>query len=203
MELDEEPDNIKMTLAYLKMFGWIESIDEYEYMLTEVPELIGSESNSAVRVRSYRQRKKILETSENQAIGIEDKNEKALHCNADVTPCNKNVTTEIDIEIEKDIEKDSYLHAPGNSEKAYGIYNNIHLKTAEYESLKRCYPDCYNIVIDEHSNHNMKSNVVYENYYVLGIWAKNQAKRMREVGREDKSKNSLNTFYEYNEEDYC
>lgn len=90
LELDEDPDNVSVALSYLQNCGLIEIINTDEYMLTEVPGLIGGESESAERVRKYRdnKNKKLLEG-------------KPLQCNATVTACN----TEIEKEIEKDTEK--------------------------------------------------------------------------------------------------
>ena len=67
--------------------------NENEYLLPDMLSLIGTESDSAKRVREYRERQK------NKPINFE--NQKTLHCNAKVTKCNKNVTPDID--IDKDI----------------------------------------------------------------------------------------------------
>ncbi|MCC8125707.1 MAG: phage replisome organizer N-terminal domain-containing protein [Akkermansia sp.] len=81
LELDEDPENVRVTLSYLQNCGLMEAASADEYMLTEVPSLIGGESESAERVRKSRnnKNKKLVE-------------EKALHCNADVTECNALVT---------------------------------------------------------------------------------------------------------------
>ena len=95
LALDEDADNVRATLIFLENAGLISKVNDNEYMLTEVPYMIGNESESAPRVRAYRQRK-------------------ALQCNADVTECNGLVTKrnteidinkDIDIKIDKDIEK--------------------------------------------------------------------------------------------------
>jgi predicted phage replisome organizer len=97
--LDEDVDNIKVAISFMKANKLIESTkNDNEYLLPDMLSLIGSESESANRVRAYRERKslKILTT-----------NNKTLHCNATVTECNENVTTDIDIDIDKDIESSS------------------------------------------------------------------------------------------------
>lgn len=81
LALDEDAENVKVTLIFLENMGLIKQQNEHEYILTEVPYLIGGESESAERVRRYRERK-------------------ALQCNTPVTIGN----TEIEKEIEKDIE---------------------------------------------------------------------------------------------------
>lgn len=81
LALDEDAENVKVTLIFLENMGLIKQQNEHEYILTEVPYLIGGESESAERVRRYRERK-------------------ALQCNTPVTIGN----TEIEKEKEKDIE---------------------------------------------------------------------------------------------------
>lgn len=73
--MDEEADNVKVTLAFLQANGLIEGLNDTNYLLTQMPELIGKECDSAERVRRHRERK-------------------ALHCNKQVTSGNENVTTE-------------------------------------------------------------------------------------------------------------
>ena len=58
LALDEDAENVKLTLAFLQRHGLIEIGDDDEYQLTEVPTIIGSETASAMRVREYRERKK-------------------------------------------------------------------------------------------------------------------------------------------------
>ncbi|CEK35431.1 gp49-like protein,phage replisome organizer, putative, N-terminal region,N-terminal phage replisome organiser (Phage_rep_org_N) [[Clostridium] sordellii] len=79
LDLDEESDNVKMTLAFLQNQNLIEMINEDEYLLPQCESMTGSESESAERVRKHR---------------AKEKEQKALHCNVSVTGSNKNVTTE-------------------------------------------------------------------------------------------------------------
>lgn len=83
LDLDEDVENVKVTIAFLINNKLLEQISEEEYFLSKVPDLIGSETDSAERVRKHRENKKLKENI-------------LLQCNADVTKCN----TEIEIEIE-------------------------------------------------------------------------------------------------------
>ena len=86
LALDEDADNVKATLIFLENMGLISQKNDHEYILNEVPYLIGGESESAERVRRFRDKK-------------------ALQCNGDVTGSNKLVTTcNTEIEIDKDID---------------------------------------------------------------------------------------------------
>ena len=92
LEIDEDPDNVRFTLLFLEQCGLLEYSSEDEIMLNEVPLCIGKESDSAERVRRYR----------------EKKNQKALQCNGDVTTCNteKEKEKEKEKELEKELEKE-------------------------------------------------------------------------------------------------
>lgn len=102
LTLDENEENVKMTLAFLFNYNLIEKISEEEYYMTRVSETIGKESDSADRVRKHREKAKLIENNVN----------KTLHCNIDVTQSNTDVTkcnTEIEKELYIDIEKDIEL----------------------------------------------------------------------------------------------
>ena len=82
LKIDEDPENVGVTIQFLIAQGLMILCDDNEYLMTETQESIGSESDSAQRVRAHRERK-------------------ALHCNDTVTLCN----TEIEKEIEELFER--------------------------------------------------------------------------------------------------
>lgn len=86
LELDEEPENIKVTLAYLLSCGLAETDDSINYFFPFAVSNVGSESTVAQRVRDYRKKAKeeALNETENNAVTP------LLHCNTEK-------------EIEKDI----------------------------------------------------------------------------------------------------
>lgn len=93
LELDEETENVNVTVRFLLAQGLIELVDETEYRLTECDKMVGSEAASTQRSRQCRERK-------------------ALQCNTNATPCNTleqngSVEKEIEIDKEKDKEKDN------------------------------------------------------------------------------------------------
>lgn len=85
LDIDEDIENVQITLTYLASCGLIETSDNIEYLLPFVVENTGSETASAQRVRDFRSKQ-------------------ALHCNTPVTQVKRTCNAEID--IEKDIEKD-------------------------------------------------------------------------------------------------
>lgn len=97
LDIDEDVDNVQVTLSYLISTGLAETSDNVYFFFPYAVENVGSESSSAERVRAFRAREK--------EKGI------PLHCNTDVTECNTEIEKEIEkeseIEKEPDIEKDS------------------------------------------------------------------------------------------------
>lgn len=100
LDIDEEIDDIKMTLAFCNANDLIEYVND-DVFLNEVPALIGSESQSARRVRKHRKKKKALQS-----------NTQALQGNTDVTKCNTEIDNRekiIDKEIEIEIRDDNNI----------------------------------------------------------------------------------------------
>lgn len=97
LELDEDVENVKVTLMYLEKNNLIETISRDEFLLPEVLEVIGSETASAIRVREHRERKKTLQ------------------CNNDVTSCNEVVTDlKQKCSVEKEKEKEIITNINNN-----------------------------------------------------------------------------------------
>ena len=87
LDIDEEPDNVKLTINYLLSVGLLETSDGEQYKLPYLDKCIGSENASAQRVRDHRAK------------------QKALHCNTDVTEVKRIGNAEKEIEKEKDNNK--------------------------------------------------------------------------------------------------
>ena len=87
--IDENVEDIKITLIFLESKGLLARNSDRDYFLEQVPEMVGSETASARRVRKFRE------------------NQLALQCNTDVTKRNGDIDIEkdIDIEIEKDVDE--------------------------------------------------------------------------------------------------
>lgn len=106
LDLDERPDDVRVTLLYLLQYGLCECSDNVHYVLPWVAENTGSEGDSAKRVREYRQRK-LQEVSD--------------PCNATVTQVKRlcNVEIEKDKEIEKDNKRGRFTPPSLEEVKAY------------------------------------------------------------------------------------
>lgn len=104
LELDEEVENVSMTVAYLMKNGLLEEVEADSYILPQAIQSIGSESSSAERVRRHRAKKKQLPEPE-QTPELPEPEKPVLQCNTSVT----NSNTEIEQEKEKEKEKDTEL----------------------------------------------------------------------------------------------
>lgn len=92
LDLDEDTENVALTLRYLESKKLLEIIEKDEYFLKRVPEMVGSESYSAERMRRLR---------------TKEKNNQLLPNNASSSQCDSDVTKRIEQErrAEKDLEK--------------------------------------------------------------------------------------------------
>ena len=118
-EIDEDLNNIQVTLSFLKVNNLIEEISENNFLLTKVPDCIGKEGASAERVRRHRERKALLE---------KEKEQKMLQCNGEVTNSNNAViksNTEIEKDKEKEIEKDNNISKDIFINKVVSEWNSI------------------------------------------------------------------------------
>lgn len=84
MDIDEDTENVQITVNYLIKTGLLEQIDEVEYTLKDAESNTGTETAVAARVRKHRER------------------QKALQCNTDVTAVKQLGNVEIEKEIEKE-----------------------------------------------------------------------------------------------------
>ena len=99
LDIDEDLDNVKITIAFLKANGLLDETDQDHYVMTETIQCIGSESSSAARVRKHRE--------------LKAQKQQALQCNTQVTNSNIEIEKrekrqdkelERELEIEKELE---------------------------------------------------------------------------------------------------
>jgi len=103
LELDEDKENIGLTISYLVNHKLLEIVDN-DYVLPRACESIGKESDSAERVRRHRE-KKSLQCNDKKLLG---------------NKCNVTSNTEIEIEKEKEIEKE--IDKEINKENIYNVF---------------------------------------------------------------------------------
>ena len=104
LTIDEDPENVSVTINYLLSQGLMIQESDTKYVLTETLKLIGSELKSSERVRKHREAKKALHCNASET-------EVKRLCNASETEVKRNGNTEIEIEKEKELEIESEIES--------------------------------------------------------------------------------------------
>ena len=104
LDIDEDVENVKMTVAFLIANGILHENTASEFEITTAREMVGSEGGSARRMRKMRAVKAIAE-SEKRLLS---------QCDSDVTARD----TDIDIEIDTDTEIDTDRYKEAEEESA-------------------------------------------------------------------------------------
>ena len=112
LALDEDAENVKVTLIFLENMGLIEKKNEHEYILTEVPYLIGSETDKAELMRKKRAKEKAL-TGNNVTDTL-----------LPVTNCYTEIEKEKEREKEKEIETEKSESKKVDYELIVRMYND-------------------------------------------------------------------------------
>ena len=176
--IDENVEDIKITLIFLESKGLLTRNSDRDYFLEQVPEMVGSETASARRVRKFRE------------------NQLALQCNDDVTKRNGDIDIEkdIDTEIEKENNKTIVSSSLSENLKHSGIRinNKQHQQLLEYVGLDGMSFDMLNRAIE------ITSEVYQPSFkYLRGIlenWKKKGFTTIEQVDDNDqKYKDSKNS----------
>ncbi len=98
LDLDEEEDNVQVTLNFLLQHGKLEIRSEQEYFMPDMKQSIGSETAAAERKRAERERKRqqSLLSNEPETSGCDNVTGVSQMCHGE-------------IDIDREIEKDIYL----------------------------------------------------------------------------------------------
>lgn len=175
--IDENVEDIKITLLFLESKGLLTRKNDRDYFLEQVPEMVGSETASARRVRKFRE------------------NQLALQCNNDVTKRNGDIDIEkdIDTEIEKENNKTMVSSSLSENLKHSGIRinNKQHQQLLDYVGLDGMSFDMLNRAVE------ITSEVYQPSFkYLRGIlenWKKKGFTTIEQVDEDDqKYQNSKN-----------
>lgn len=143
IEIDEEPEYVKAAITILESKGLIDIISDEEYFLNKAPEMVGSETKAAARMRKSRAKKKEIE--------------KSVTMLPDVTKCYTEIDKDIDKEIDKEIDEDV-------NKNYISVLNSLIKNKVSSSSLKN-FIDRYdintlNLLIEEIKKSNyLKSNI--------------------------------------------
>ena len=112
LELDEVLEDIQMTIMFLQKNRMMEQLTDNKFFMTQIPEMIGNETDMARRQRKSRLNKSIKSGN------------KSVTSSQDVTNCH----TEIEIELDKDI-NNSLSEKNSDDENSY---ESVTMKLAKY-----------------------------------------------------------------------
>ncbi|MGF7433069.1 phage replisome organizer N-terminal domain-containing protein [Pasteurella bettyae] len=152
LTIDETDDDVMVTVNYLINQGLLEVVTENdEYYLTEIPNLIGSETAWAEKKRRYRQNKQ-------RTLSL-----------MSPTHVRQEIEIEIEIEIEKDIEIDKEREGEIDKKSTpifYGEYQNVRLTEEEYHKLKDKLQSHTDTMIEKLSRYIKSSGKYYKDHYL-------------------------------------
>ena len=171
LKLDEDVENISVTLSYLQSQGLVDVNENNDFFLIEASNNIGSESESAERVRLFRERKNQIALQCNDSvtkvkqISISNSNSNSI---SNSTSNNKDKK---DSEIEQEFEEVWKLYPrKEDKKKAFSAYKTAR-KKASFDEIKKG--------VETYSNH-IKASNTDKRYIKLGAtyfngecWANN------------------------------
>ena len=133
LDIDEKEDAVQVAMNYLIQKGLM-VCTETEAELTQMPELIGSEGESARRMRKLRM------SQNNQKLLQSDVLPSQCDANVTKSDTDKDIDKELDTDIEKDIKKDKKI------KKKYGTYKHVLLTDEEHDKLNTEYANADEII---------------------------------------------------------
>lgn len=148
LEIDEETDNVKVTLNYLLKIGWAEILDDDSVLLTYAVERTGSESTAAERMRKMREMKK--------SNDVTPQLQETSQCDNVVTVESNNVTdTRNNVTLEKSREDKSRVDLESDSETELNSETESERDSEERESERKAKPpDNFNSLLMTFSMYN-------------------------------------------------
>ncbi len=187
LELYEEADDVRMTIAYLMAQGLMEQRGDGEYVLLQISEMIGKETESAVRMRRKREK-------------LEEKRHIVTQSCDNVTGLRNNVQkcdTEIDIEKELETEKELHTEIDIDCEIYKGEYGNVILTDWQWERLQQMFPNTCHKRVDRLSRYIARTGKNYPSHYATIVnWAKENGyinAEAAKAAKEEEKKGSFDT----------
>ncbi len=182
LDIDEEPENVQLTVNYLMAKGLMVEVSKNEADLVSVREMTGSETDAAARMRRLR--------------GGGDRNNVTQQLRSSYTEIEKETDKELNIETESESELKKKTDANPDD-------------ISDYEKLTNIYQNNFGVInqiIAEDINHNlsdygfdlveesMRRAVFRQRNYnysikILKAWAKNNIKTLEDIKADDKKFN--------------
>lgn len=145
-------DTVKNAVEIFLKIGLIEQLDTGALYMCQINEMIGSEGESAGRMRKKRaieKKQKLLTSPSDESV-------------------TENVTTEKELEIEKDIDKEKEVKEKKTkpTKHKYGEYKKVLLTDDEFNKLKEEYPNSHMVIIQYLDEYKEMYGKTYKNDYL-------------------------------------
>lgn len=105
LDIDEEADNVQVTIQYLLKYGLLEEVKLSEYVLSQTVSSIGSESTGAERQRKYAAKKKILIEQQKGQLKLKVSDNDTQITESDSSDTEKELEQELELETELEIQQ--------------------------------------------------------------------------------------------------
>ena len=169
-------DTVRVAMEIFKKIGLVEILNSGEIYLSQINEMIGSETDKAQIMRRKRAEQKLLSNNVTEEL----------------PKCYTEIEIEKDIELDKDIEKDNnatkVATRPSKPPKhKHGEYSNVLLTDDEYNKLYKDYPNAKELItfLDEYIE--MKGYKAKSHYLAIKKW-------VVDAVNERKAKNNVYTM---------
>lgn len=189
------PDTVAVAMKIFLEIGLVENLETGEIYMTQINEMIGTETDSARRVRKHRARKKALEKSGKS---------KSLQCNSQVTKSNTELERETEEDIKEELQQDKKLNSEKTADADYELdqlnifYQNNFSNLTEHikQDLERWMKNIGSELVLEALKRSVEAEKNYN--YAKGImknWKKNSFKTIEDIKKQDEEYTSKRRLY--------
>ena len=151
-------DTVVVSMELFKKIGLIQILDNGEIFLTQLENMVGSETKWAEKKRNQRKKLSNINNEDNVLLLSSE------------SPREKEKDLESELDLDLDLEKE-------RNAKKYGKYKNVILTDDEYNKLKDEFPKDYEQRIEKLSMYIKSKGVNYENHLAtIELWASKEQK---------------------------
>lgn len=161
-------DTVRIAMQLFAKIGLVKVLESGEIYMSQIEEMIGSETDKAALMRRMRAKKKSVETESGNSV------------TGSLPDCYTEIDIEKDKEKEQELELDTedYTVTKKSSvskpeKHKYGQYKNVLLSDVELEKLKQEFPDTWEEKIERLSEYIESKGVSYKSHLAtIRMWAR-------------------------------
>ena len=169
LEIDEDPENVRVTILYLEKMGLLQVLQEDEMYLTQMDSLILSESESAQRVRKHRANQKMLQcnapVTDGNAIETNSNTYTDTYTDTDINTEKKKKKKEHQQEVDEFFETMWNLYIRKEGKSAVTKKAKEEIFSIGYERMKKCIERYNNKVSDSEPKYRLMGSTFFNGRY--------------------------------------